>query len=103
MSQRLDRVFQLEPEFAEAYARGERWAVQHAEGIRALDGLSSRKFPERGRDEDGTPKNHCGSCPHKDGCMVCDLPYDPKMKNLVGMSDHHDNPHAISSKADRKK
>ncbi len=85
MSNRLDLVMQLNPEFAEALAKGERWAVRHAEAIKGIDGLSSRQFPERDFEDDGTKKNWCGSCPFAEGCMVCDLPYDHGMKGMVGI------------------
>ena len=82
MSQRLDLVMQLNPEFAKAYAKGEQWAIRHAEAVRGIDGLASRRFPER--DFQKGPRNWCGSCPFRDGCMVCDLPYDHGMKGLIG-------------------
>jgi hypothetical protein len=89
MSQRLQQVLVMNPDFAKAYSRGEKWAVDRAEGILGIDGLANRRFPERTRDEDryGTPKNHCVSCPYKSGCVTCDLPYNPQMSDMIGTLD----------------
>ncbi len=85
MSQRLNLLMQMNPDFAKAVAKGEKWAVQRVEAIRALDGYpTSRRFPERDRQETGRKQNWCGSCPFVDGCMVCDLPYDPSIGKLIG-------------------
>ena len=74
MTARLDQVLVTNPSFAEALATGEPWAIAHAESIRAIDGQASRTFPNRSREEDGKPHNWCGSCPHAEGCVCCDLP-----------------------------
>lgn len=91
MTDRLDRVLAMNPEFAEALARGEAWAVLHAECVRGVDGQASRTFPERTQHEDGKPRNWCGSCPHAEGCVTCDLPEatgaaHQMLKNLRGGS-----------------
>lgn len=74
MTARLKQVLALNQDFADAFARGETWAVTHAECIKGLDGQASRTFPERTIKEDGHPHNWCGSCPHQGGCVCCDLP-----------------------------
>ena len=62
----------LNPEYAEALARGEPWALKHAERVESIntgepEGMR-RKF-------DGKKRKWCGnSCPHKSGCVVCTLP-----------------------------
>src|ERR1051325_9412638 len=82
-SNRLSLLMQMNPHFANALSRREKWAVQRAEAVQALDGFpTSRRFPERDLEPQG-PKNWCGSCPFAEGCMVCDLPYDPGMNKLV--------------------
>ena len=85
MNGRLQAVQDLNPEFAEALERGDRWAIEHAEMVRGIDGESSRRHPERVLREDGTRRNWCGSCGHKDGCVMCDLDGDPEgMKGYIG-------------------
>lgn len=74
MTARLNQVMRMNPDFAAALARGEPWAVQHAECVRGIDGQASRQFPERTAREDGKPRNWCGSCIHPEGCVSCDLP-----------------------------
>jgi hypothetical protein len=82
---RLDAVLAMNPEFAEAYARGETWAVQHAEMVRGVDGQASRRHPERAPREDGRPRNWCGDCIHPEGCVSCDLDaMPPGMRKALG-------------------
>jgi hypothetical protein len=89
MSIRLSQMLNLNPDFARSYRRGERWAVKRAEDIAAMDSRPVARFPARQQNVLG---NHCGSCPYKDGCMNCDLPYSSKMKDMVGELDTKDNP-----------
>lgn len=63
----------LNPEFAQAEMRGDRWAMRHADTVRGIDGKASRIHPERAMKEDGRPRNWCGSCVHPEGCVTCDL------------------------------
>ena len=75
MTDRLNQTMATDPEFAQALARGEPWALDCAECSRGLDGKASRRYPERSvmeRQKSG-PRNWCGSCPHKEGCFSCDL------------------------------
>lgn len=77
MSERLQRMFEMNPGFTDAYAKGESWALKHADSLRGLDGESFRRHPERAHQEDGiTPRNWCGTCPNKKGCVTCDLDGD---------------------------
>jgi hypothetical protein len=63
---------QLNPEYAEAIARGEPWAIKHSMQVDSIN----RKEPEGMRREfDGKPRKWCGSsCGHEEGCVVCTLP-----------------------------
>jgi hypothetical protein len=63
----------LNPEFAEAEARGEKWALQHSDMVRGIDGKASRRHPDRAPKEDGRPHNWCSDCIHPEGCITCDL------------------------------
>lgn len=75
----------VNPTFAQALARGERWAVERAEMVRGIDGEASRQFPERAPEEDGvTRRNWCGSCPSKLGCVMCDLPPNHEVAKRFG-------------------
>jgi hypothetical protein len=67
----------LNPEYAEALARGDEWAVKHAARCDSLN----RGEPEGMRREfDGKPRKWCGaSCPNKKGCIVCTLPENHDM------------------------
>jgi hypothetical protein len=83
MTKRLEQVLAMEPDFAEALRKGEKWAIQQAEMIRGIDGKANRRFPERARKEDGhTGRNWCGTCPHEGGCIMCDLPGDHAVTKL---------------------
>ncbi len=73
-TERLKQLRELNPDFAEAERRGEKWALDQAEMVRGIDGKASRQFPERSRHADGKPRNWCGSCLHPEGCISCDLP-----------------------------
>lgn len=77
MTIRLRQLLNMNPEFAAAYEAREDWAVQRAEEVLGLDGVASRRHPERKRQEDGKPHNFCGSCPNPEGCMMCDLDETP--------------------------
>jgi len=83
---RLELLMQLNPEFAEALARGERWAIMRADAVEGLDGRASRAHPERAFREDGQRRNWCGQCPSKQGCVQCDLPAKNRTipKGLIG-------------------
>jgi hypothetical protein len=70
---RLAMLRAMNPKFADAEARGEKWAVQHGEMVRGIDGQASRQYPERTPREDGKPRNWCGDCLHPEGCVTCDL------------------------------
>lgn len=83
-TERLKTLRAMNPDFAEAESRGETWAIQHAEMVRGIDGMAARRYPERSRKEDGMPHNHCGSCPHPEGCVTCDLPNNPGFTKCVG-------------------
>ena len=89
MSARLNAVLQANEYFAKAYAKAEPWAVEQAEAILGLDGMSrGPRFPER--KPDGIKHNWCGTCPYELGCVVCDLPGDHKaMKNFIGVLKDH--------------
>ena len=86
---RLDLIMALNPEFATALARGERWALLHADAINGLDGKATRRHPERAFKEDGaTRRNWCGTCAFKKGCVSCDLDGDhAAMKGRIAMYD----------------
>lgn len=77
MTERLRQMLALNPEFQEAVNRGEKWALQQQDEILGLDGKASRRHPERNREQDGKPRDWCGSCPHSEGCIICDLDEDP--------------------------
>jgi hypothetical protein len=64
----------MNPDFAQAEMRGEKWAVDQAEMVRGIDRKASRQFPERTHLADGKPRNWCGTCLHPEGCISCDLP-----------------------------
>lgn len=80
---RLAMLLALNEEFADAYRRGEKWALDRVQAVAELDN-PTRRFPERDQYTDGLKRNWCGSCPFRDGCMECDLPHNPEMKGMVG-------------------
>ena len=86
---RLSQLRALNPEFAAALAHGESWALKHADAVNGLDGMATRKHPERAFKEDGvTRRNWCGSCASKQGCVMCDLDGNHEaMKYAVGKYD----------------
>lgn len=88
MNARLDEMFRLNPDFAEAHRKGEKWASQQVDEILGLDGQGSRKYPERNRQQDGTPRNWCGACQHPEGCVMCDLDENPEVGNLLRKVTH---------------
>ncbi len=69
---RLSMLQRLNPDFAKALAKGERWALETAGQVDAID-HPARRHPERSRNEDGKPHHHCSKCPFPEGCVVCDL------------------------------
>ncbi len=83
MSDRLNQMFLLNSDFADAHRRGEKWALQQADEILGLDGQGSRQHPERTRKQDGMPHNWCGSCQHAEGCITCDLDGNPEAARLL--------------------
>lgn len=77
MSRQIDmgRLMALNPAYAEAIAKGEPWALKHAERVRSLNAGEPEGMR---RDFDGKPKKWCGSsCPHEEGCIVCTLSENP--------------------------
>ena len=64
----------LNPEYAQAVARGDRWALQHAERVRSINAGE----PEGSRRQfDGKPRRWCGAaCTAENGCITCTLPED---------------------------
>jgi len=67
----------LNPEYAEALARGEDWAVKHA---RRCDSLNAGEPEGFRREFDGKPRKWCGAaCPNEEGCIVCTLPENPEV------------------------
>lgn len=74
MTERLNALMAMNPEFAQALARGEDWALKQADSVRGIDGQSFRRHPERAHQEDGhTRRNWCGGCSDPEGCVTCDL------------------------------
>lgn len=63
----------MEPEFAEAERKGEAWAINRADEVRGISGKASRRHPERRREENGKSQHWCSGCPHREGCITCDL------------------------------
>ena len=80
---RIAMLLALNPDFAAAYRRGEKWATDRIVAVAEIDN-PSRRFPERNQLRDGEKRNWCGSCPFVEGCMECDLPYNPMMKGMIG-------------------
>lgn len=83
-TERLQRLRLLNSDFARAERAGEPWALNHAEMVRGIDGKSIRRHPERTPREDGEPRNWCGSCPHPEGCISCDLDENHKLRKALG-------------------
>lgn len=71
------RLYALNPEYVEAIARGEPWALKHAGRVDSIN----RGEPEGMRREfDGTRKKWCGAaCTHKKGCVTCTLPENARV------------------------
>ena len=56
---------------AEAYRRGEQWAVDHISRCQQLNDGNKYAFE---RKFDGKPRKWCGaSCPFEEGCICCNL------------------------------
>ena len=67
----------LNPEYAEALARGEPWAVKHAGQV---DSFNSGEPEGMRRKFDGKKRKWCGaSCPFKNGCVTCTLEDKPEI------------------------
>lgn len=81
---RLRLLRAMNPDFAAAERRGERWATRRADVVRGFEGKSYRRYPERAFQEDDGPRNHCGSCPFPEGCMQCDLPENHAFRKEFG-------------------
>ena len=65
------------PEYAQALARGEPWALKHAQRCESLNRGEPEGFR---RPFDGTKQKWCGgACPFRKGCVTCALPEDPEM------------------------
>ncbi|MGH7141571.1 MAG: hypothetical protein ACREGH_02990 [Minisyncoccia bacterium] len=65
------------PEYAQALARGEPWALKHAQRCESLNSGEPEEFR---RPIDGKPRKWCGgACPYKEGCITCALPEDHQM------------------------
>ncbi len=86
---RLSMLLEMNPDFMKAFARGEDWAIRRARAVNALDDPTTDFDFDGLREPDGMKKNRCGSCPYRDGCMVCDLPHDPTMKDMIGTIAHY--------------
>ena len=72
-----EMLLALNPEYAEALARGESWALKHAERSRSLNAGESEGFR---REFDGKPRKWCGAaCPNEEGCITCTLPENPEV------------------------
>ena len=89
-TERLRMLRSMNPEFAKAEARGEKWALQQSEIVRGIDGQASRRHPERAPQEDGRPRNWCGSCPHEEGCVMCDLSENHTFRKSIGANTFRD-------------
>lgn len=82
---RLRMLRAMNPEFAEAERRGEKWAIDQAEMVLGIDDQASRRHPERAPHQDGQPQNWCGSCLHPEGCISCDLDEMPhELRKIFG-------------------
>lgn len=70
----------LNPEYAEALAKGERWALEHARQVESIN----RREPEGMRRKfDGKPRKWCGgACTSPEGCVVCTLPENNEMAHF---------------------
>jgi len=64
------------PEYAQALARGEPWALKHAERCRSLNAGESEGMR---REFTGEYRRWCGgSCPYEKGCITCTLQDKPE-------------------------
>lgn len=70
-------LYALNPEYEQAIARGEPWALKHAGRVASINSGE----PEGMRREfDGKPRKWCGgACPHKNGCVTCTLQENPQV------------------------
>lgn len=71
-----DALMAANPEYAEALARGEPWALKHAQRMQSLSSGEPEGFR---RNFDGTQRKWCGAaCPFEGGCITCTLPENPE-------------------------
>lgn len=76
-----EMLMRLNPEYARALARGEKWALDHAERCRSLN---AGEPEEMRRKFDGKPRKWCGeACDSPDGCVVCTLPENPEQARIA--------------------
>ena len=67
----------LNPEYVEAVAKGDPWALKHAERCRSLNAGEPEGMR---RNFDGKPRKWCGAaCSSPEGCVVCTLPENPEI------------------------
>ena len=72
-----DALLALNPEYAQALMRGEKWALDHMSLCESLNRGEPEGFR---RPFDGTPRKWCGAaCPFDEGCVTCALPENPEM------------------------
>jgi len=81
----------LNPEYVEAIAKGEPWALKHAARV---DSLNNGDPEGMRRPFDGTRKKWCGAaCTHKKGCVTCTLPENPQVaQDNRRLGGYHDSP-----------
>lgn len=73
----MGMLLALNPAYAEALAKGESWALEHAARCQAINDGQPEGFR---RKFDGTYRRWCGgACPFEQGCVTCALPEDEVM------------------------
>ncbi len=73
----IEALLALNPEYAEALARGEGWALSHMSLCESLNRGEHEGFR---RPFDGKPRKWCGAaCTSPEGCVTCTLPENPEM------------------------
>lgn len=64
-------LYALNPEYEQAIARGEPWALKHA-GL--VESINSGEPEGMRREFDGKRRKWCGAaCSHKEGCVTCTM------------------------------